>query len=140
MEDKANPQHELTHSAPTKNPMGMKIELIPVPVSDDDRAIDFYVNKVGFLYDHDFTVHEGLRFIQLTPIESACSIVIGKGITDMQPGTQRIQVVVNDAADIRQRLIDRGVEMSEIDEQAWGIFTEFKDPDGNVWTLQQLVA
>lgn len=119
--------------------MEMKIELIPIPVSDVDRAKDFYVNKVGFNDDHDHTVNENLRFVQLTPPGSACSIVIGKGITSMKPGSvNAYQMVVKDAREIRKELISRGVEMSDIDEQPWGIFTYFKDPDGNAWSLQQI--
>lgn len=119
--------------------MEMKIELIPIPVSDVDRAKDFYVNKIGFNDDHDHTVNENLRFVQLTPPGSACSIVIGKGITSMQPGSvNAYQMVVKDARKIREELIGRGVEMSDIDEQPWGIFTYFKDPDGNTWSLQQI--
>lgn len=119
--------------------MDMKIELIPIPVTDVDRAKTFYVEKVGFNADHDFQVNENLRFVQLTPPGSACSIVIGVGITAMKPGSvNAYQMVVADARKIREELIGRGVEMSEIDEQPWGTFVSFKDPDGNVWSLQQL--
>jgi len=117
--------------------MTWKIELIPVPVTDVDRAKAFY-EKVGFNADHDHRIHEGLRFVQLTPPGSACSIVIGLGITDMAPGTQQIQVVVPDAEAARQQLVDAGVEASDIDVQAWGNFVYFRDPDGNKWSLQAL--
>ncbi|PJJ55141.1 glyoxalase superfamily protein [Compostimonas suwonensis] len=119
--------------------MDWKIELIAVPVTDVDRAKAFYVEQVGFAADHDHQVDEGLRFVQLTPPGSACSIVIGTGITDMVPGTQSsIQMVVPDADAARKHLIDNGVEASEIDDQPWGRFVSFPDPDGNTWTLQQL--
>ena len=117
--------------------MTWKIELIPVPVTDVDRAKAFY-EKVGFNADSDHRVHEGLRFVQLTPPGSACSIVIGLGITDMAPGTQQIQVVVPDAEAARRQLLDAGVEASDIDAQAWGNFVYFRDPDGNKWSLQAL--
>lgn len=118
----------------------MKIELIPIPVTDVDRAKAFYVDKIGFHADHDHQVNEHLRFVQLTPPGSACSIVLGTGITTMQPGSvSAYQMVVKDARQIREELVSRGAEVSEIDEQPWGIFVYFKDPDGNSWALQQLV-
>jgi catechol 2,3-dioxygenase-like lactoylglutathione lyase family enzyme len=117
--------------------MNWKIELIPVPVTDVDRAKAFY-EKVGFNADYDHRIHEGLRFVQLTPAGSACSIVIGLGITDMTPGTQQIQVVVADAGAARQQLLDAGVEPSDVDAQPWGNFVYFRDPDGNKWSLQAL--
>lgn len=119
----------------------MKLELIAVPVSDVERAIDFYVNKVGFHLDHDHTVNENLRFIQLTPPGSACSITIGKGIaTDMKPGSLKgLQMVVDDALAAHDELAARGVEVSEVSNMPWGIFVYFSDPDGNSWALQQLV-
>lgn len=110
-----------------------------MPVSDADRAKSFYVDQVGFIADHDHRVSPELRFIQLTPPGSACSIVIGEGTTDMAPGTQRIQIVVPNAEDARKHLIDHGVEASDVDEAAWGRFVYFSDPDGNQWSLQQLV-
>ena len=117
----------------------MTIEVIFVPVTDVDRAKDFYVNKLGFTADHDHKVKEGLRFVQLTPEGSACSIAIGEGITKMKPGTQQgIMMVVGDVRAVRQELKEKGVDISEIDEQPWGTFAYFKDPDGNGWTLQQL--
>lgn len=119
--------------------MDMKIELIPIPVTDVDRAKAFYVDQVGFHADHDHTVHEGLRFVQLTPPGSACSIVLGLGITSMAPGSvESYQMVVADAAKVRDELVGRGVDASEVDEQAWGKFVYFKDPDGNAWSLQEL--
>lgn len=117
--------------------MDWKIELIPVPVTDVDRAKAFY-ESVGFNADHDHKVGEGLRFVQLTPPGSACSIVLGEGITEMTPGTQQIQVVVADAAAARAQLTDAGVEASEVDPQPWGNFVYFRDPDGNQWSLQAM--
>ena len=119
--------------------MEMKLELIAVPVSDADAAKDFYVNKVGFICDHDIPVSEDVRFIQLTPVGSACSIVLGDGITEMVPGSQKgLQVVVADVRATREQLLSSGVEASEIDEQDWGTFTYFSDPDGNAWAVQQM--
>jgi len=119
--------------------MDWKIELVAIPVTDVDRAKAFYVDQVGFNADHDHTVHEGLRFVQLTPPGSACSIVLGLGITDMAPGSQKgVQVVVSDAAAAREQLVGNGVEASEVDEQPWGKFVYFADPDGNTWALQEL--
>jgi predicted enzyme related to lactoylglutathione lyase len=120
--------------------MEMKLELVAVPVTDVDRAKKFYTEQVGFNADHDHKVHEGLRFVQLTPPGSACSIVIGTGITKMAPGSQQgLQMVVKDARAVREALLERGVEVSDIDEQPWGIFAYFSDPDGNTWSLQQIV-
>ena len=119
--------------------MQMKLELVIVPVSDVDRAKAFYTEKIGFSADHDFQVHEGLRFVQLTPVGSACSIAIGEGISPMQPGSlQALQMVVEDVRAIREELFKRGVDISEVDVQAWGDFAYFRDPDGNSWSLQQL--
>jgi predicted enzyme related to lactoylglutathione lyase len=119
--------------------MNWKIELIPVPVTDVDRAKDFY-QTVGFNADHDHKVQEGLRFVQLTPPGSACSIVVGEGVTDMTPGTQQIQVVVADAEAARKQLVEAGVQASEVDVQPWGTFVYFSDPDGNKWSLQALAS
>ncbi|MEV4351860.1 VOC family protein [Actinoplanes sp. NPDC049596] len=119
--------------------MDWKIELVPVPVTDVDRAKEFYT-RVGFNADHDQRVNESLRFVQLTPPGSACSICLGEGITAMTPGTQEIQIVVPSAADARKHLVEAGVECSEVDPQAWGTFVYFKDPDGNRWSLQELPA
>lgn len=119
--------------------MDMKLELVPVPVTDVDRAKSFYVDQVGFVADHDHQVHKGLRFVQLTPPGSACSVVLGTGVTEMQPGSQRgLQMVVGDVAAARQQLLDRGVAASDVDVQPWGSFVTFSDPDGNTWSLQHL--
>lgn len=121
--------------------MDWKIELVAIPVTDVDRAKAFYVDQVGFHPDHDYQVSDQLRFVQLTPPGSACSIVLGTGITDMPPGSQRgVQMVIEDAEAARRQLIERGVEASDVDVQPWGSFVRFSDPDGNVWTLQQLPA
>jgi catechol 2,3-dioxygenase-like lactoylglutathione lyase family enzyme len=119
--------------------MECRIELIFVPVTDVDRALDFYVNKVGFTLDFNVTVTEGLRFVQVTPPTSACSIAFGEGLTDMTPGTQHsIQVVVADVEAARRELLDAGIDAPEVQVLEWGSFTSFTDPDGNTWTLQQL--
>ena len=119
--------------------MEMKLELVAVPVSDDDRAIKFYTDQVGFHLDHDQQVSDDLRFIQLTPSGSACSIVIGKGITDMKPGSQKgLQMVIKDAQKAHNELASRGVEVSDVEVMPWGSFVFFSDPDGNKWALQQL--
>ena len=118
--------------------MDMKLELVAVPVTDVDRALDFYVN-VGFVLDHDHAVSDEIRFVQLTPPGSACSITIGKGVTGMQPGSlDNMQMVVADADEARADLQSRGIEASDVDEQPWGRFVYFSDPDGNGWSLQQL--
>lgn len=118
--------------------MDWKLELIAVPVSDLDRAKDFYV-KIGFTADHDQTVSEEVRFIQLTPPGSACSIVLDLNFTEMVPGSVKgLQCVVKDAAAARDSLIAAGVEASDLDDQGWGTFVYFSDPDGNGWALQQL--
>ena len=119
--------------------MDWKIELIFFPVTDVDRAKAFYVNQVGFHADHDQQVSDQLRFVQLTPPGSACSIAFGTGITEMEPGSQRgVQVVVPDAAAAHQHLLDHGVQASDVDVQPWGSFVTFDDPDGNGWILQEL--
>src|SRR5262245_32064350 len=121
--------------------MDWKIELVAIPVTDVDRAKAFYVDQVGFNADHDHQVNDQLRFVQLTPPGSACSVVMGKGITQMPPGSQKgVQIVVDDAAAAREELISRGVQASEVDTQPWGSFVYFSDPDGNTWALQQLPA
>ena len=121
--------------------MDMKIELVAIPVTDVDRAKAFYTDQVGFNADHDYQVSETLRFVQLTPPGSACSIVMGTGITEMAPGSQRgVQMVVTDVAAARKQLIDHGVAASEIDVQPWGSFVTSSDPDGNTWALQQVPA
>jgi len=119
--------------------MDMKIELIPIPVTDVDRAKAFYVDQVGFHADHDGTPYEGLRFVQLTPPGSARSIVLGQGVTEMAPGSVNgYLMVVTDAAKAREELLGRGVDVSELDPREWSTFAHFKDPDGNAWSLQQL--
>lgn len=119
--------------------MQMKLELMMVPVSDVDRAKAFYTEKIGFHADFDQQVREGLRFVQLTPPGSACSIAIGVGITSMQPGSlEGLLMVVADVKAVREELIKRGTDISEIDVQPWGSFAYFRDPDGNSWSLQQL--
>ncbi len=118
--------------------MDMKLELVPVPVSDVDRSIAFY-EMVGFVLDQDRTVHENLRFVQLTPPGSGCSIAIGVGLTDMAPGSQRgLQMVVADAEQAHGELSGRGVEVTDVEVLPWGSFVHFGDPDGNTWALQQL--
>ena len=116
----------------------MSIEIIFVPVTNVDRAKDFYVNKLGFAADQDNKA-KGLRFVQLTPEGSNCSIAIGEGITEMKPGTQQgIMMVVDDVRTVRQDLAEKGVDISAINTRPWGTFAYFKDPDGNGWTLQEL--
>ncbi|QIK75520.1 VOC family protein [Nocardioides piscis] len=118
--------------------MEMKLELIMVPVTDVDAAKAFY-EKVGFVVDHDHTPGEGIRFVQLTPPGSACSIAIGQGLTRMQPGSlDNLQAVVADADATLADLTSRGVEATGVAELEWGRFVSFGDPDGNQWTLQQL--
>ena len=119
--------------------MDWKIELILIPVTDVDRAKEFYEKGTGFHVDYDQTVNDDIRFVQLTPPGSACSIAIGKGLTDMVPGTMKgIQVVIPDADAARADLLAHGVEASDVEDLAWGRFVNFTDPDGNAWTLQQL--
>ena len=119
--------------------MQMKLELVMVPVSDVDRAKAFYTEKIGFHADFDQQVREGLRFVQLTPPGSACSIAFGVGITTKQPGSlEGLLMVVSDVKAVREELINRGTDISEIDVQPWGSFAYFRDPDGNSWSLQQL--
>lgn len=119
--------------------MDWKLELIGIPVSDVDRAIGFYVDRVGFNLDHDHKVSDELRFVQLTPKGSACSIAFGIGQANVggQP-LRGLQIVVADVAEARTELVDRGVEVSEIAVMPWGSFAWFDDPDGNRWALQQL--
>ena len=117
--------------------MDWKLELITVPVGDVDRAKAFYTEQVGFDADHDHTVSEDLRFVQLTPPGSSCSIAIGKGLTQMAPGSlQNIQLVVDDIEAARAELVERGVDASEIQDLPGGRFTFFADPDGNGWVVQ----
>jgi predicted enzyme related to lactoylglutathione lyase len=117
--------------------MDLKLELVPVPVTDVDRAKAFY-ERVGFNTDHDHTVSEDLRFVQLTPPGSACSIAIGQGIVDTPPGSIRgVLLVVDDAAAAHAELVARGIEVSAVEEQPWGRFVHFSDPDGNRFSLQE---
>ncbi len=118
--------------------MDMKLELVAVPVSDADRAKAFYTEQVGFVADHDVPVQPGLRFIQLTPPGSACSIAIGDGITEAAPGSVvGLQLVVSSAAEAHDELARRGVEVSDVQELPWGKFVFFSDPDGNRWSIQE---
>jgi catechol 2,3-dioxygenase-like lactoylglutathione lyase family enzyme len=117
----------------------MRLELIQVPVSDIDRAKSFYVEKMGFTADHDHQVSDELRFVQLTPPGSACSIALTSGAHQMTPGSiDGLQLVVDDAAATRKELAERGVEVSDVQVFPWGSFVFFKDPDGNGWALQAM--
>jgi catechol 2,3-dioxygenase-like lactoylglutathione lyase family enzyme len=117
----------------------MRLELIQVPVTDIDRAKAFYVDKVGFVADHDHQVSDELRFVQLTPPGSACSIALTSGAHQMAPGSiEGLQMVVDDAEASRKELAERGVEVSDVQIFPWGSFVFFKDPDGNGWALQAL--
>ena len=119
--------------------MDWKLELVPVPVTDVDRAKAFYTEKAGFHADHDHRVSDEIRFVQLTPPGSACSIAIGTGLSDMPPGSvQGLQLVVSDVEAARDELLGRGVEVSEVQTFNWGSFVFFSDPDGNGWAVQQL--
>lgn len=119
--------------------MEYRIELLFVPVRDTDRAKAFYGEQLGWHVDHDQTVQPGLRFVQVTPPGSACSIAFGEGLTEDAPGSMRnVQVVVDDADATRAALLAAGIDASEVDAQPWGRFVTFQDPDGNRWTLQQL--
>lgn len=119
--------------------MDWKLELVAIPVSDVDRAKTFYTEQVGFNADHDHHVNDELRFVQLTPPGSACSIALGTGIVDTPPGSvQGLQLVVADIHAARAELVARGVDVSEIQEMPWGSFVFFSDPDGNRWSVQML--
>ena len=119
--------------------MDFKLELVIVPVSDVDRAKAFYTEQVGFNADHDHVVNDDLRFVQLTPPGSACSISIGKGVTEAAPGSVAgLQLVVQDIEAAHAELSGRGVEVSEIQDFPWGSFVFFKDPDGNAWNVQAI--
>ena len=119
--------------------MDYKLELVAVPVADVDRAKAFYVEQAGFNADHDHVVSEDIRFVQLTPPGSACSITIGKGVTDAAPGSVRgLQLVVEDADAARDDLASRGVVVSDVQDFPWGRFVFFQDPDGNGWAVQQI--
>jgi catechol 2,3-dioxygenase-like lactoylglutathione lyase family enzyme len=119
--------------------MDFKLELVVIPVSDVDRTKAFYVDQVGFNADHDHTVSEDIRFVQLTPPGSACSIAFGKGLTEAAPGSvDGLQVVVADATAVRAELVGRGVEVSDVKDLPWGRFVYFSDPDGNRWSVQEI--
>ena len=119
--------------------MDYKLELVAVPVSDVDRAKSFYAEQAGFNLDHDHTVSEEIRFVQLTPPGSGCSIALGKGLTGAAPGSvEGLQLVVSDIHQARNELAGRGVEVSEVQEFPWGAFVYFADPDGNRWSVQQI--
>ena len=119
--------------------MDWKIELVPLAVTDVDRAVDFYGNRIGWNIDFDQVVTDGLRFVQVTPPGSACSICFGDGLGMMPDGSQQmIQVVVKSAEEARDHLRQRGVECSDVDEQPWGRFVTMADPDGNRWAFQEL--
>jgi catechol 2,3-dioxygenase-like lactoylglutathione lyase family enzyme len=121
--------------------MDWKLELVSIPVSDVDRAKAFYTEKVGFNADHDHRVSDEMRFVQLTPPGSACSIAFGLGISDAVPGSVRgVQIVVDDIEVAHKELSERGVEVSPVQDFPWGRFVFFNDPDGNGWAVQQLVA
>jgi catechol 2,3-dioxygenase-like lactoylglutathione lyase family enzyme len=119
--------------------MDWKLELVAVPVTDVDRAKAFYVDKVGFVLDHDHRVSDEIRFVQLTPPGSACSIALGQGLVQTPPGSaQGLQLVVPDIEAARAELAERGVDVGEVDRQPWGAFVYFTDPDGNGWAVQEL--
>jgi predicted enzyme related to lactoylglutathione lyase len=125
--------------ANTETKIDWRLELVNIPVTDVDRALDFYVNKVGFTLDHDRSPTDEIRFVQLTPKGSACSISIGRGLSEAEPGSvQGMQLVVEDAHAAHAELTDRGVEASEVQEFPWGRFVFFSDPDGNGWAVQQI--
>jgi catechol 2,3-dioxygenase-like lactoylglutathione lyase family enzyme len=120
--------------------MDWKLEVVSIPVTDVDRAKAFYTEKAGFDVDHDHRVSDEIRFVQLTPPGSACSIALGTGITESPPGSAQCQVVVSDVYAARAALAGRGVEVSEVQDFPWGSFIFFSDPDGNCWAVQQLPA
>jgi len=125
----------------TSSRIGWRLELVQVPVSDVDRAKAFYVEQVGFLAEHDHQVSEELRFVQLTPPGSACSIALTTGAHQMQPGSlSGLQLVVESADAARAELVERGVDASEVQEFPWGRFVFFADPDGNGWAVQEIVS
>ena len=121
--------------------MDFKLELVAVPVTDVDRAKRFYTEQVGFNADHDHKISDELRFVQLTPPGSACSIALGTGVTDAPPGSVRgLQLVVSDIEAARAHLVKGGVDVSEVQEFPWGRFVFFADPDGNRWAVQEIMA
>jgi catechol 2,3-dioxygenase-like lactoylglutathione lyase family enzyme len=120
--------------------MDWKLELVSIPVTDVDRAKAFYVDKIGFVADHDHRVSDDLRFVQLTPPGSACSIAFGEGIVQGEPGSVKgLQIVVDDADAAHKELRERGVEVGDVQDLPWGRFVYFSDPDGNAWAVQQIV-
>ncbi|WP_375501196.1 glyoxalase superfamily protein [uncultured Jatrophihabitans sp.] len=120
--------------------MDFKLELVCIPVGDVDSAKAFYVDKVGFVADHDQRVNSTLRFVQLTPPGSGCSICIGDGLTAMTPGTlEGLQLVVDDVEQARAEFAERGLDVGEVEELPWGRFIYFADPDGNKWSVQQIL-
>lgn len=119
--------------------MDWKLELVAIPVTDVDRAKAFYTERVGFVADHDHRVSESLRFVQLTPPGSGCSITIGTGVTEAEPGSvQGVQLVVSDIEVAHKQLTANGVEVTEVQEFPWGRFVFFADPDGNKWSVQEI--
>jgi predicted enzyme related to lactoylglutathione lyase len=119
--------------------MDWKLELVAIPVSDVDRAKAFYIEQAGFNADHDHRVSDSIRFVQLTPPGSACSIALGTGLVDTPPGSaQGLQLVVPDIQAARAELVERGVDVTEVQEFDWGLFVFFSDPDGNGWSVQQI--
>ena len=120
--------------------MDWKLELLPIPVTDVDRAKAFYVEQAGFIADHDHVVSDELRFVQLTPPGSACSIALGTGISDAPPGSARAQLVVSDIHAAHAELVARGVDAGEVQQFPWGAFVFFEDPDGNRWSVQAATA
>jgi len=118
----------------------LRLELVIIPVTDVDRAKAFYVDKAGFHADHDQRVNEQLRFVQLTPPGSACSIALGEGITDAEPGSVKgLQLVTADVEAERAGFLERGLDPGEVQDLPWGRFVYFTDPDGNAWSVQQIV-
>ncbi|HEU4945284.1 MAG TPA: VOC family protein [Solirubrobacterales bacterium] len=131
----------MTDAGKTASKIEWCLELVQIPVSDVDQAKAFYVDRVGFLAEHDHQVSEELRFVQLTPPGSACSIALITGAHQMQPGSvEGLQLVVEDADAARAELLERGVEASEVQEFPWGRFVFFADPDGNGWAVQEIVS
>ncbi len=119
--------------------MNWELQLVAIPVSDVDRAKEFYVDKLGFNPDHDHRVSDDIRFVQLTPPGSACSIAIGDGVVDAPPGSvMGMQLVVPDIEAAHSQLVQRGVEVSDVQQFPWGSFVFFSDPDGNGWAVQQI--
>ena len=120
--------------------MDFRLELVAVPVSDVDAAKDFYENKAGFVLDHDHKISDEMRFVQMTPKGSACSIALGLGLTPAEPGSVKgMQVVVDDADAAHADLVKAGVDATPVQDMPWGRFTFFSDPDGNAWSVQQAV-